>query len=86
MVSYLFVSIFEIQSIPWHLPAVLPKLIIVKVGTDEDDIQEVALGSILEPLVPVNQLWGKLPIKCIHGTHHMQEPQQKMEHRPSIKK
>lgn len=65
MMSYLFVSVFEIQSIPWHLPAILPKLIIIKIGTDKDDIQEMALWSILEPLVPVNQLWGKLSIAYI---------------------
>ena len=62
--SYLFVSIFEIQSIQTrHLPAVLPKLTVIKVGTDEDNVQEMAVWSILEPLVPINQLWGKRSVQ-----------------------
>lgn len=61
MMSHLFVSVFEIQSIQSrHVPAVLPKLTIIKVGTDEDEVQEMAIWSILEPLVPIHQLWGKL--------------------------
>ena len=62
--SYLFVSIFEVQSIESrHVPAVLPKLTIVKVRTDEDDVQQMAIWTILEPLAPINQLWGKLSMR-----------------------
>ena len=65
MMSYLFVPVFVIQSIPRHLTAVLSKVIIITVGTDEDDIQVMAIWSILESLVPINQLWGKLSIIII---------------------
>ena len=58
---HLFVSVFEIQSVhSRHVPAILPKFPIIKVRADEDDIQEVAIWSLLEPIVPINQLWGKL--------------------------